>query len=124
MPGILIIDDNETMREGMAATIRRMGHEARVAGSGAEGLALMRKHAPDFLITDLKMEGVGGLEVLEAAKRRSPSPPRSSGSRSNGRWRFAVSAKRGNGPRRRWRPCGRTPPWAMAAGRWSASPPS
>ena len=75
MPGILIIDDNETMREGMAATIRRMGHEVRVAGSGAEGLALMRKHAPDFLITDLKMEGVGGLEVLEAAKRIDPDCP-------------------------------------------------
>ena len=69
MGRILIIDDNETMREGMAATVRRMGHEALVAGGGAEGLTLMRKHAPDFLITDLKMEGVDGLEVVEAARR-------------------------------------------------------
>jgi two-component system response regulator HydG len=75
MGRILIIDDNETMREGMAATVRRMGHEAFVAGGGAEGLALMRKHAPDFLITDLKMEGVDGLEVVEAAKRIDPSCP-------------------------------------------------
>ena len=37
MARILIIDDNETMREGMAATVRRMGHEALVAGGGAEG---------------------------------------------------------------------------------------
>ena len=69
MARILIIDDNETMREGMAATVRRMGHEAQVASGGAEGLALMRKQPPDFLITDLKMEGVDGLEVVEAAKR-------------------------------------------------------
>ena len=75
MARILIIDDNETMREGMAATIRRMGHEGLTAAGGAEGLALMRKQAPDFLITDLKMEGVDGLEVVEAAKRIDPSCP-------------------------------------------------
>ena len=43
MARILIIDDNETMREGMAATVRRMGHEAVMAAAGAEGLALMRE---------------------------------------------------------------------------------
>jgi len=75
MARILIIDDNETMREGMAATVRRMGHEAHVASGGAEGLALMRKQPPDFLITDLKMEGVDGLEVVEAAKRIDASCP-------------------------------------------------
>jgi two-component system response regulator HydG len=63
------------MREGMAATVRRMGHEALVAGGGGDGLALMRKHGPDFLITDLKMDGVGGLEVVEAAKRIDPFCP-------------------------------------------------
>jgi two-component system response regulator HydG len=75
MARILIIDDNETMREGMAATVRRMGYEALMASGGGEGLALMRKHAPDFLITDLKMEGVDGLEVVEAAKRIDPTCP-------------------------------------------------
>jgi two-component system, NtrC family, response regulator HydG len=75
MSRILIIDDNETMREGMAATVRRMGHEALVASGGAEGLALMRRCAPDFLITDLKMAEVDGLEVVEAARRIDPSCP-------------------------------------------------
>lgn len=75
MACILIIDDNETMREGMAVSIRRMGHEAVTAASGTDGLVLMRKHPPDFLITDLKMEGVGGLEVIEAAKRIDPDCP-------------------------------------------------
>jgi len=63
MARVLIIDDNETMREGMAATVRRMGHEVVTAASGADGLALLRKQGADFVITDLKMEGVGGLEV-------------------------------------------------------------
>jgi two-component system response regulator HydG len=75
MGRILIIDDNETMREGMAATVRRMGHEALVASGGADGLALMRRCTPDFLITDLKMEDVDGLEVVEAARRIDPSCP-------------------------------------------------
>ena len=37
MARILIIDDNETMREGLGATVRRMGHEAVLASSGVEG---------------------------------------------------------------------------------------
>jgi len=75
MARVLIIDDNETMREGMAATVRRMGHEVVTAASGADGLALLRKQGADFVITDLKMEGVGGLEVLEAVKRIDASCP-------------------------------------------------
>ena len=47
MARILIIDDNETMREGLGATVRRMGHEAVLASSGAEGLAqLAARRAP------------------------------------------------------------------------------
>jgi len=75
MARVLIIDDNETMREGMATTVRRMGHEVVAAGTGAEGLAALKKQSADFVITDLKMEGVGGLEVLEAVKRIDPSCP-------------------------------------------------
>jgi two-component system, NtrC family, response regulator HydG len=75
MARVLIIDDNETMREGMAVTVRRMGHEVVTAGSGSEGLAALKKQAADFVITDLKMEGVGGLEVLEAVKRIDQSCP-------------------------------------------------
>ena len=75
MARVLIIDDNETMREGMAATVQRMGHDVVTAGSGREGLAALRKQGADFVITDLRMEGVGGLEVLEAVKRIDPSCP-------------------------------------------------
>jgi two-component system response regulator HydG len=72
---ILIVDDNETMREGMAATVRRMGHEAVVAGAGAEAIALLKKQAADLVVTDLKMEGVGGLEVVSAVKELDPACP-------------------------------------------------
>ena len=42
MARILIIDDNETMREGLGATVRRMGHEACWRPSGAEGIRQMK----------------------------------------------------------------------------------
>jgi two-component system response regulator HydG len=75
MARLLIIDDNETMREGMAATVRRMGHEAVLAASGAAGIALMKKQGAVFVITDLKMEGVGGLDVVSAVKQIDPACP-------------------------------------------------
>jgi two-component system response regulator HydG len=75
MARVLIIDDNETMREGMAATVKRMGQEVVTAASGAEGLAKLRKQGADFVITDLKMEGVGGLEVAKTVKEVDPTCP-------------------------------------------------
>ncbi len=75
MARILIIDDNETMREGLAATVRRMGHEAVVASGGAEGVAQMKRRGADFVITDLKMEGTGGLEVVKAVAEIDPACP-------------------------------------------------
>ena len=79
MARILIIDDNETMREGLAATVRRMGHEAIVAASGAEGLGYVvpggGRPGVDFVITDLKMDGTGGLEVVRAVRERDPDCP-------------------------------------------------
>jgi two-component system response regulator HydG len=75
MARILIIDDNETMREGLGATVRRMGHQALLTGSGAEGLALFRKQGADFVITDLKMDGTGGLDVVRGVREIDPGCP-------------------------------------------------
>ncbi|HVY37859.1 MAG TPA: sigma-54 dependent transcriptional regulator [Polyangia bacterium] len=77
MARVLIIDDNETMREGLGATVRRMGHEAMLAPSGDEGLRqFAAAHgAVDFVITDLKMDGRGGLEVVKAVTERDPDCP-------------------------------------------------
>jgi len=75
MARILVIDDNETMREGLAAIVRRMGHEVVPAASGQEGVAAFRRGGVDFVITDLKMEGVGGLEVLAKVRELDPTCP-------------------------------------------------
>jgi two-component system response regulator HydG len=68
MATIVIIDDNETVREGLAAVVRRMGHAALSASTGASGLELLRRGGADFVITDLKMEGMDGVAVVRAAR--------------------------------------------------------
>jgi len=66
MSSILIIDDNETIREGIAAVVAKMGHKAYVAADGASGMKLFKSRCVDFTITDLKMEGMDGIEVLRS----------------------------------------------------------
>jgi two-component system response regulator HydG len=70
---ILIIDDNDTIREGLAHTIRKMGHTALAAKNGADGLATFKARGDvDFVITDLKMEGMDGVEVLRQLTALDP----------------------------------------------------
>ena len=76
MSVILIIDDNETIRVGLAHTIKRMGHEAITAASGAEGVEKFNARADiDFVISDLKMEGMDGVEVLRRIGEKNPDVP-------------------------------------------------
>ncbi|WP_428265271.1 sigma-54-dependent transcriptional regulator [Haliangium sp.] len=76
MATILIIDDNETIREGLAYTVRRMGHEVLAASSGGDGLRQFQHHGEvSFVITDLKMEGMDGVAVLRELRRLAPEVP-------------------------------------------------
>ena len=75
MATILIIDDNETIRDGIAHVVRRMGHAPVCASSGTEGLQRFTEAPPDFVITDLKMDGMSGVEVLARIKAHDPDCP-------------------------------------------------
>jgi len=72
---VLIIDDNETIREGIAHTVRKMGHEALVAAGGAQGVELLKANRVAFVITDLKMDGMDGVAVLKAVGTVDPDIP-------------------------------------------------
>jgi len=72
MANILVIDDNETIREGVAAVVAKMGHKAHVAEDGQRGVKLFKSRRVDFTITDLKMEGMDGIEVLKAVLETDP----------------------------------------------------
>ncbi len=65
MAKTLVIEDNETLREGVVQVLERMDHEVYAASGGAAGLEIFEEESPDLVITDLKMDGVDGMEVLE-----------------------------------------------------------
>jgi two-component system response regulator HydG len=75
MATILVIDDNDTIREGLAHTLKKMGHQPVTAASGAAGVEAFRAARADFVITDLKMDGMGGVEVLRAITALDPDVP-------------------------------------------------
>ena len=65
MAEILIIDDHDSVREGLELLLRRRGHRTRSAESGQIGLELLEEEEADLVITDLKMSHMDGMEVLE-----------------------------------------------------------
>jgi two-component system response regulator HydG len=70
---ILVIDDNDTNREGEVAVCERMGHRVLSAASGQEGVARLKETPVDLVITDLKMDGLDGLGVLRETKALDPN---------------------------------------------------
>ncbi|HET7755406.1 MAG TPA: sigma-54 dependent transcriptional regulator [Anaeromyxobacteraceae bacterium] len=72
MARLLIVDDNDAMREGMAVSLARLGHEVRAAKGGAEALAAYRARRADVVVTDLRMTPIDGIELLRALRDRDP----------------------------------------------------
>ena len=69
---ILVVDDEEDIREIMALSLSDAGYQVECAPDGLAGLDLLASTAPQVLITDIKMPGLNGLEVLEKAKAIRP----------------------------------------------------
>src|SRR3990172_5560084 len=66
---ILVIDDEEIMREILEALLTREGYHVRVAGSAMEGLELARTEPFDAAGVDVMMPGVGGITTLEELRK-------------------------------------------------------
>jgi DNA-binding NtrC family response regulator len=75
MARILIVDDQEMMRDSLAGTLAREGHEIVAAGDGPGALSRLSAGRFDLLITDLKMPRMTGIELLNEAKRIRPDMP-------------------------------------------------
>ena len=69
---ILIIDDEETMRDSCRQTLSRDGHRVEAAEDGSKGLALLEAESFDLVILDLKMPGLSGMDVLKRIKEDDP----------------------------------------------------
>jgi DNA-binding NtrC family response regulator len=72
MSQILIIDDHDSMREGLELLLRRRGHKTVAADGGERGLQIMEEEGADLVITDLKMARMDGIEVLRNVRERFP----------------------------------------------------
>jgi DNA-binding NtrC family response regulator len=72
---ILVIDDDALMREYVEEAMIRAGYRVETASNGREGLIQFEARRHDLVITDLKMEPVGGVAVVEGVCERSPGTP-------------------------------------------------
>ena len=72
-PKILIIDDDSSLRRVLEYNLQQEGYEVVTAADGDSGLQLFAEQAPAIVITDLKMPGMGGFQLLSAVKERSPA---------------------------------------------------
>ena len=71
---ILIVDDEAKMRTLLSALLEEEGHRCRACSGGAEAIEAIEQAPPEVVVTDLKMEPVGGMEVLQAARSKNPPP--------------------------------------------------
>jgi DNA-binding NtrC family response regulator len=62
---ILVVDDEKTIRESVSLVLNDEGHETSLAASGKEALDLLSSEDYDILITDLKMPGMDGMELVK-----------------------------------------------------------
>lgn len=70
---VLVVDDEKVTRMNLDHVLTKEGYEVQTAPSGVEALALLEKEGFDLIVTDLKMEKVDGLKVLEKAKAKDPA---------------------------------------------------
>ena len=69
---IVLIDDEEDIREVMTLTLRDAGYRVETAANGEIGLRLCNELSPRIVITNIRMPGMDGLQVLEALKKKNP----------------------------------------------------
>ena len=72
MANILIVDDEETDRVGLAAMLESDGHEVYYAAEGNEALELYLTHRIHVVVTDMVMPGGDGLGLISALKNVDP----------------------------------------------------
>lgn len=67
---ILVADDDRDAREALSEILKRNGYEIEIAADGSEAISMIDGVAYDIVLTDLKMPGADGIEVLRAVARK------------------------------------------------------
>ncbi len=69
---ILVVDDDPLSREFLVEAARELGYDPRAASSGAEALKIIAKEPADLVLSDLRMSGMDGLELVRSLHREWP----------------------------------------------------
>jgi CheY-like chemotaxis protein len=72
---ILVVEDDEDMRENLQRILAGAGYEVRLARDGADAITFLQSHACDLILTDLIMPRMGGLELLTEIRRQEQNLP-------------------------------------------------
>ena len=72
-PHLLFVDDEESLRRPTAERLADRGFEVVEAGTGEQALELLDQFAFDILVTDLRLPGMDGTQVIDAARQRYPA---------------------------------------------------
>ncbi|MCP4353225.1 MAG: response regulator [Desulfobacterales bacterium] len=70
---IMVVDDEEPIRDMLRQPIQAYGYECLVAGSGEEALDILDKEKTDVVITDIRMPGISGIELAGLIKKKNDS---------------------------------------------------
>ncbi|MCD6352910.1 MAG: response regulator, partial [Proteobacteria bacterium] len=72
MEKLLLIDDEESIIRVLSISLKSDGYDVATAFNGDEGIKLFREESPDIVLTDIKMPGMDGIEVLKRVKKLNP----------------------------------------------------
>jgi CheY-like chemotaxis protein len=69
---ILVVDDDQSVRESVAMSLMAAGYDVVAAEDGFRALSQLRRKLPDLVLSDLDMPGMSGFELLSVVRRRFP----------------------------------------------------
>jgi two-component system response regulator PilR (NtrC family) len=72
MANVLVVDDEQGMRQLLSLVFGRGGHQVRAAENGRRALELLREQAADLIVSDVRMPDMGGIELLRGARALLP----------------------------------------------------
>src|SRR6202790_5108713 len=71
---ILIVDDEQGIREALSSILTDEGYESLAVSSGAKWLALLERRSPDLVLLDVWLDGIDGLQTLERMRQNGMAP--------------------------------------------------
>jgi len=75
MKKILVVDDEESIRELYRADLAEEGYEVDLAADGLQALRRLEVFRPDLITLDVKMPGIDGIETLRRIREKNPTLP-------------------------------------------------